>query len=144
MGKELVPTVPHCPRPGKGIGTYCAPLSQTWERNWYLLCPIVLDLEKELVPILCPIVLDLGKELVPTVPHCPIPPSFLYNISILLNFSLSRICNQNLQLDFKAAFVVVSTDKIYRRSLSSDHSGYSLINRMIDKNPRLQDMTNVT
>ena len=96
MGKELVPTVPHCPRPGKGIGTYCAPL-----------------------------------------PHCPIPPSFLYNISILLNFSLSRICNQNLQLDFKAAFVVVSTDKIYRRSLSSDHSGYSLINRMIDKNPRL-------
>jgi len=35
----------------------------------------------------------------------------------------------------KPAFAVVPTDKICGRSLSSDHSGYCVINRMINKNP---------
>ena len=35
----------------------------------------------------------------------------------------------------KVAFEVVSNDKICGHSLSSDHSRYCVINRMIDKNP---------
>jgi len=37
---------------------------------------------------------------------------------------------------FKGAFAVVPTDTICGRSLSSDHSGYCVINRMRNKNPR--------
>jgi len=37
---------------------------------------------------------------------------------------------------FKAAFAVVHRDKICGRSVSSDHSGYCVINRMINKHPR--------